>query len=283
MEPVFCTLFDTNYAAKGLSMIRSIDRHCSRKDYEIHVLCLDDFVAAKLIRLWHTNVNVWSLQALESADPGLLAVKTDRTWQEYCWTLGSRFSRYIMENVSPPSLTYVDADMFFFDDPMRALDMAGAASIAATPHNFPAADEKRLIVNGKFCVSWVSWRRDDAGLACLKRWSDQVLGWCHYRHENGKFADQKYLDEWPDMYGSDFIELIAPPVWPAPWNLHAHPVNIGPTVDDVKMMAYHFHELRETSPGMFFRTGYPVTREQAEYVYKPYEAAYLEAKKEIGL
>ena len=40
MNRYFCTLFDSNYLIKGLTMIKSLSQHFS--EFEIYVLCIDE-------------------------------------------------------------------------------------------------------------------------------------------------------------------------------------------------------------------------------------------------
>ncbi len=77
------------------------------------------------------------------------------------------------------------------------LDATAQASVAITPHNFtPAMRDK--IVYGRFNVGWMSFRRCPEGLACLETYKANCLAWCYDRVEDGRFADQRYLDSWPE-------------------------------------------------------------------------------------
>ncbi|MGO8624669.1 hypothetical protein ACC817_36030, partial [Rhizobium ruizarguesonis] len=78
-------------------------------------------------------------------------------------------------------------------------DEIGNSSIAIIAHRFAPRLQNRE-VNGRLCVEWVSFRRDEEGMRCLARWREQCIEWCDYRLEDGKMGDQKYLDEWPDRY-----------------------------------------------------------------------------------
>ena len=40
MKKYFCTLFDSNYLIKGLTMIKSLSEFC--EDFDIFVLCMDN-------------------------------------------------------------------------------------------------------------------------------------------------------------------------------------------------------------------------------------------------
>ena len=53
---------------------------------------------------------------------------------------------------------------------------------------------------GKFNVGILGFRNDAEGLRCLRAWRAQCNAWCHDRIEDGKFADQKYLDTWPEAF-----------------------------------------------------------------------------------
>ena len=105
-------------------------------------------------------------------------------------------------------ITYVDADMFFFASPARIFEAmdAAKASVLVTAHRFPLW-LKRYERHGKFNVGLLSFQNDGVGRACLDEWRGRCLGWCYDRLEEGKYADQKYLDEWPERLGAALLVL----------------------------------------------------------------------------
>src|SRR5207237_1146927 len=76
-----------------------------------------------------------------------------------------------------------------------------AKSIAIIAHRFSDAFRK-WEWNGIYNVGWVTFRRDDNALSCLRWWREQCIEWCYDRIEDNRFADQKYLDDWPTLLGS---------------------------------------------------------------------------------
>lgn len=279
MNAIYCTFFDRKYAEKGVAMLRSLARH-STKTPVVYVAPMDDETRA-ILEKQKTGFPILRYVQYESMvrwRPRLDALRKERTVQEFFWTLGSQMAQYVMETFEPGSLTYLDADMYFFSDPAVALDDAAKASIAITPHRFPAGREWQE-VNGKYCVSWVSWRNDVVGRRCLEEWAYQVLQWCKYANEDGKFADQKYLDAWPKAFqGVHVFEDVA--VWPAPWNIWAQEVGPGPAVNGKRVVAYHAHETRRIGKGEYYTTGYPIREQDRKHIYVPYlaelEAIHLE-------
>lgn len=270
----FCTLFDSGYLLKGLAMIRSLARFCP--GMKIHVLCMDEQTKYILERLGLPFVNCITLAEVENEE--LLKAKADRGVAEYCWTLSSCFTWYVMQNHPEIDfLTYVDADLLFYSEVQPLFDEIGDASIAIIEHRFTERLKDRE-VNGRFCVEWDSFRRDEQGLACLSRWREQCIEWCYYRLEDGKMGDQKYLDEWPSLYSACHI-LMDPGAGIAPWNYAQYRFGMDAqgriTVEGVPLIFYHFHQFQLIENGRFDRLSTFYTSECPEpsAIYEAYERA----------
>jgi len=269
----FCTLFDSHYLLKGLAMVRSLARFCPGAT--VYVLCMDVQTQNILERLQLPFVQCIALDDVE--DDALLTAKASRGIAEYCWTLSSCFTWYVMQRYPQIDLlTYVDADLLFFSDVQPLFDEIGPASIAIIEHRFTPRLKERE-VNGRFCVEWDSFRRDAQGLACLAQWRAQCIEWCYYRLEDGKMGDQKYLDAWPSLYSACHI-LMHAGAGIAPWNYaqyrfgedaHGHI-----TVEGAPLVFYHFHQFQLLDNGKFDRlsTFYTAECPEPAAVYEVYEA-----------
>jgi hypothetical protein len=67
-------------------------------------------------------------------------------------------------------------------------------------------------------------------------WEDRCIEWCYARHEDGKFGDQKYLDDWPLRFESDVHVMTDKELLLAPWNATRYPYG--------NSVAWHFQSLR---------------------------------------
>ncbi len=207
---------------------------------------MDEYTQYALESQNDQNIILIPLSLIETAE--VLDAKKSRTVAEYCWTLSSVFTWYVLANYKYIDLlTYLDADIYFFSSVEPIFDEIATSSIAIIEHRFSPRLSDR-VVNGRFCVEWCSFRRDFEGLACLSRWRQQCLEWCYYRLEDGKMGDQKYLDTWPIDYKScHIVEHLGAGV--APWNysqylFSRHPVLSTITVDDYPLIFYHFHQFQ---------------------------------------
>lgn len=268
----FCTLFDSGYLLKGIAMLTSLSRYCPGA--HVHVLCMDALTCSILSRMGLPFVTCIMLDDVE--DEALLEAKRDRGVAEYCWTLSPCLPWYVLQNnPTIDFITYLDADLLFYSQIQPLFDEIGDASIAIIEHRFSARLKDRE-VNGRFCVEWVSFRRDEQGLACLSRWRDQCIEWCYYRLEEGRMGDQKYLDEWPERYVSCHI-LQHQGAGIAPWNYSQYRFGTDEhgrhTVDGVPLIFYHFHQFQLLDNGEFDRLSTFYTAECAEpnAVYEVYE------------
>lgn len=244
----FCTYFDSNYLLRGLTLYRSLQ--ATGCIFELHVLTLDERAQSILTSLALPNVHLVPLTTLENWEPKLLHAKADRGRIEYYFTLSPVLPLYLMEEYPEIGLiTYLDADLYFYRSPEAIFSELGGQSILITEHRFPAhLWEKEKF--GRYNVQYQSFRRDEQGLACLERWKEQCLEWCFDRLEDGKYADQKYLEEWPSRYNR-LVVLKHKGAGVAPWNWATHRMQLEGgevSVGGEALIFYHFHGVKIFHP-----------------------------------
>ena len=247
----FCTYFDGNYAARGLVMMESIRRFLP--DARFHVLCLDD-TAHRIVTEQQPAATAIRLSELEDFDPDLAACRADRTKVEYYFTCTPCLPRMILAlNPDIGHITYLDSDLYFYRSPEEVFTAIGDGSVAITPHRFSPACADRLVY-GRFNVAWVSWRNDREGRRCLEDYRSDCLAWCHDRLEDDRFADQKYLDRWPDRYPNLRI-LDGKGINLALWNVDNHRLHRRDDgtvmVDDEPLVFVHFHGIKHVGTGTY--------------------------------
>jgi FkbM family methyltransferase len=240
----FCTYFDKNYASLGLALHASLRRHCP--EFKLWVLCLDD-AAFELVARWaQPDLIPIRLAELEAADPELLAVKPQRSRIEYIFTCTPCLPLHLLNrDPSIALITYLDADLWFTASPELLFDEIGPRSVTIVPHQFSPGLE-HLEENGRFNVGWITFRRDEDGLSCLKDWRARCLDWCYLRHEPGRYADQKYLDDWPQRFRGVCV-LGHRGANLGLWNIRGqNVVHHGDliTVGGQPLVFFHFHGLR---------------------------------------
>jgi len=275
----FCTYFDHNYASLGLALYESLRRHAPA--FCLWILCLDDEAHALLTRLALPGVRLIGLAEFERDDPALLAAKPGRSLIEYYFTCTPSLPRHILRRDPDIGLiTYLDADLCFYSSPERIFTEIGTASVAIIDHRF-SARLGHLVENGIYNVGWLTFRRDADGLQCLDWWRERCLEWCFIRHEPGRYADQKYLDDWPRRFRN--VKVLAQKgANLAMWNLDNHTVTRHGRkmfVDGDPLVFFHFHGLRRPQQWIF-SMGAPYyevfpSRTVLRHVFAPYVAALV--------
>jgi hypothetical protein len=151
-------------------------------------------------------------------------------------------------------ITKLDADLYFFSSPEPLFRELKNASVGIIEHGFSFFG-KRYIKYGRFNVGWVSFRNDQPGRKCLEDWRKNCLEWCYDRLENGKFADQKYLDYWSDNYtGVHIIKHLGANL--GPWNVGRFRLKIDPATKQVKvneqnLIFYHFASFKQVDTNSY--------------------------------
>lgn len=270
-----CTLFDRQYLLKGLALHRSLRQHGD--DFVLWVLCMDDLVYDVLAELSLPSVRLIRLAEFET--PELRRVKDQRSVAEYCWTCASALTDHLAaENPGLDSIAYVDADIFFFSSLRPLYRDLESGSVLIIPHRYSAAYRDWEASAGRFNVSLVMFRADDAGRACLRNWRDQSLASCRLDPTSGQYGDQKYLDDWPEQFPGIVI-ADNPGAGLAPWNIHGFRLRRtmnGVEVDGSMLIFHHFHALRiarQTVWGIhpvMASVEYRFNHLQRTLVYRPY-------------
>ena len=187
-------------------------------DFTLYVVCLDAFthevlsLEKELAGNKGKGLSLLTLEEVEDSESRLIEVKTERSKKEYCFTITPYINWYILKkHATIRELIYVDADIYFFQNPKKILEELGNDSVLITPHDFPEKtiqDERYGIYN----VGIVVFKKDSHGLDCLKWWVEKCIEWCKDECdlENERFADQKYLDSWPVRFqGGKFQRTLA--------------------------------------------------------------------------
>ena len=150
------------------------------------------------MRLNLPNLIPIGLEEFEKDDEALRSAKENRSLVEYYFTCTPSLPLFILNRTDNKVdvVTYLDADLYFFASPEPLFVEMADASIVIIEHRYsPQLDHMRVL--GIYNVGWLSFRRDPRALCCLQWWRERCLEWCHDRFENDRFADQKYLDDWP--------------------------------------------------------------------------------------
>lgn len=241
----YCTYFDQNYLLRGLALYQSLA--ALGLDFKLHVLALDEQTGQAINAIPATNLQAIPLHALERENPELLIAKGNRSRIEYYFTLSPYLPLHILDrDPEIQRITYLDADLCFYASPAPVLAEMGDRSILVCEHRY-SPYLKDMDKYGKFNVQFQSFRRDAVGLACLRRWRDQCLEWCHDYPDSGRYADQAYLDEWPQRYGDCLAVVAHKGAGLAPWNWAAFPLGLKDGTLEVAgqpLIFYHFHGLK---------------------------------------
>ena len=274
----YVTLFDSGYLTRGLALYNSL--LATGEIFTLFIVAFDDLAYDILVRLNLKQARIISLYDFEGER--LLAVKPDRTRQEYSWTCGSFSILYILENFNVPQVTYLDADTYFWSKPSLLLDELKAAGrdVLITEHRY-TEEYDQTATSGKFCVQFMTFNNTPAGLKVLNWWCDACEKWCYARFEDGKFGDQKYLDDWETRFADEVYVLKNIGGGVAPWNVQQYSVTGGPKVNGEQVVFFHFHALKCLAANKFDLSQYKLDSAVIKYIYQPYVLALKAALAEI--
>lgn len=287
MKLNFCTLFNSNYTSRGLVMYDSLLTTCS--DFHLYVFAFDEksYTFLKQLNLQHMTV----VSLTEFEDQELLNVKPSRSAAEYCWTCTASTILYSITHYQLENCTYVDADMLFYSDPIVLINEMGDKSVLITEHRY-SKEHDQSKDSGKYCVQFVTFKNDAKGMAVLNWWRAACIDWCYDRMEEGKFGDQKYLDDWTTRFeGVHELQHLGGGI--APWNVDQYSfIQKDGKISGMEIKTgirfeavfFHFHGARFYANEIAQLTGleYTLTKDVISIFYLPYIKKINKKKLEIN-
>ena len=197
-------------------MYNSLEENCL--NFHLYVNAFDDITYNYLQKFPKNNLTVISLNQFE--DEKLLSIKLTRSASEYCWTCTASTVLYCLNTFKLSHCVYIDADMCFYSNPQLLFDEWGNKSVLITEHRYNSENDQSLI-SGIYCVQFVGFKNDVIGIEALTYWRNSCIDWCYARAENGKFGDQKYLDDWTTRFNSvHVLQYLGGGI--APWNVRQY-------------------------------------------------------------
>jgi hypothetical protein len=259
-------------------------------NFHLYIFAFDNLSLKILNTLNLENTTIISLKEFENQE--LLNIKPTRTKAEYCWTCTSSTIEYVLDNYDVPSCTYIDSDLFFYHSPSVLLEeLNNEKTVLISEHRYSwfakMYEERRA---GRFCVQFITFKNNSESRIILSSWKKQCIKWCYARFEDGKFGDQKYLDEWPDIYSNVKIsDHIGGGV--APWNIRQYAINVkGDLLTGVEkktgkcfdLIYYHFHYVRFLDNDCIDLGWNPIPIDILKKLYFPYIKKILKIEQHLN-
>jgi len=283
----FCTLFNTTYLSRGLAMYHSLEATCP--SFHLYIIAFDDHCLDTLSRLAMPHATIVSLKQFENER--LLSIKQQRTAGEYCWTCASSTIKYCLDTYGLDHCTYVDADLLFFNDPAILINEMGEKSVLITEHRYSEKYDQSAS-SGIYCVQFMTFKNTNEGLEVLNWWIDKCIEWCFNKFEEGKFGDQKYLDDWHNRFDTvHVLEHLGGGV--APWNVQQYQFRLGEegvsgkeisTGNYFELVFFHYHGFHYIQENCYSLSDncYDLPRNPVKHIYRPYIQALARAEQAVS-
>jgi len=264
----YATTLDKNFLARALCLYDSWRELVPGGDFGFY--CMDQESVRVLERLAPERAVI--VPHDQFATDELRATRQTRSMAEYCWS--SKPAILLHSLKERPGLdwaVYLDSDMMFFGDANRALsrDM----DYLVTPHRFSPEFESYRAPVGNYNAGYVAFRNSTPGREALGWWMARCLEWCGSVPAPDKYADQKYLDDLPRLFGGVVPEIKG--LNAAPWNIDNYTVTTRGgrvEVDDEALLLFHFQGFRIHGRSLhdMYSGNRRLREEVVEHIYRPY-------------
>jgi hypothetical protein len=251
----FFTYFNSKFLIQGSVAINSfLVQHPDATGY----IYSDDqlVVDALQVRFKNNNVVVINLLEISTLLKEIEGMKQDRNTVELLISLKPfLFLETLTRIPTGATLTYIDADLFFYQSLKPMLTELKKFDILLTQHIFP----KSMIESvkyGQVNAGLISARKCVAAEVILTDWAAKCRSWCYLRLEDNKYADQLYLDAY--LLNSNVKAIADPGINNGMYYFKERrrlTTRLKRTlVDGSELVCFHFHGIRVSE--RFVLTGF---------------------------
>lgn len=246
----FCIMTTANYITKALVMYDSLINEC-KSDFNLFYFTFDELTYDYLIKINYKNIIPIPLHDLENFYPELRNTISTRSKAEYFFTCTPHIIDYVIKNYEVSHVIYVDADLYFYQDPTIILNELKGNSVLITEH-WRFNPTKKDHESGIYCVQFIPFVNDKVGNEVITWWKDKCIEWCYLKAENGKWADQGYLNDWPEIF-ENVVVMENRGGGIARWNLEAYSFYVEENRikafnkvinNNIDLLFYHFEGLK---------------------------------------
>jgi len=257
----FVTVCSYSFLPQVVTLYRSLSAVCAR--FELWIICVDSSAFELLSKCQLDDVRLLNLELIESSD--LKSFRATRSLREFCWTLSPYAPKLVFDTCQEAQrVTYIDADLWFRKSPKLIFDefLDSKKGVLITEHAFFPVNDMSA-TSGKYCVQFMIFDRIK-GERVRRWWEDRCAEWCFAKHEDGKFGDQLYLDDWDERFPNEVCVMSRPNLILAPWNVFRFPYGDS--------CVWHFHgtRLARLNGKYIIYTGQPLPKVVIDNVYAPY-------------
>jgi hypothetical protein len=165
--------------------------------------------------------------------------------------------------------------LYFYANPSVLIEEMGSKSVLITGHRY-TSEYDQSATSGIYCVQFMTFKNDTNGIKVLNWWRESCNAWCYARYEDGKFGDQKYLDDWTTRFeGVHELQNLGGGV--APWNIQQYDISNK----DFQLVFYHFHNFKFLNGDKVELGNYKLKNRDIKILYKPYLNHLENIKKEL--
>lgn len=123
------------------------------------------------------------------------------------------------------------------------------------------------------------FKNNSDGNKVLEYWRSKCEEWCYNRMEDGKFGDQKYLDDWESRFEGIVYNCRNIGCGVAPWNIQKYDISVEDgtyfvteRVTKIKkpVIFFHYHALLEIAERKWVLSQYCLTENDKKLFFEPY-------------